>query len=102
MLSKITLQPVIPSGGSVTLQWPPSHEQHPEQLLALTEDLTMLQATAKRLHGVQGAQRVAADPIVVRHVYYLSSLPSGYVAAGTLELVSCLSRPVATRHLPSL
>jgi mannose-1-phosphate guanylyltransferase/mannose-6-phosphate isomerase len=45
--------PVILSGGSGTRLWPLSREHYPKQLLALAQDLTMLQETAMRLDGTE-------------------------------------------------
>jgi mannose-1-phosphate guanylyltransferase/mannose-6-phosphate isomerase len=56
-----TLIPVILSGGAGTRLWPLSRELYPKQLLALTGPETMLQETAARLAGIEGAR----DPIVV-------------------------------------
>ena len=56
-----TLIPVILSGGAGTRLWPLSRELYPKQLLALTGTQTMLQETAARLAGIEGAR----DPIVV-------------------------------------
>jgi len=53
--------PVILSGGAGTRLWPLSREMFPKQLLALTGRHTMLQETAMRLAGIEGA----AAPIVV-------------------------------------
>ena len=47
-----TLVPVILSGGSGTRLWPASRAMYPKQLLPLTSDRTMLQATALRLAGL--------------------------------------------------
>jgi mannose-1-phosphate guanylyltransferase/mannose-6-phosphate isomerase len=55
------LIPVILSGGAGTRLWPLSREMYPKQLLALTGKQTMLQDTAARLKGIEGA----AAPIVV-------------------------------------
>ena len=49
-MSKIL--PVILSGGSGTRLWPASRSMYPKQLLALTEERTMLQATALRTQGL--------------------------------------------------
>jgi mannose-1-phosphate guanylyltransferase/mannose-6-phosphate isomerase len=57
----MTLVPVILSGGAGTRLWPLSRELLPKQLLALTSDRTMLQETAARLAGFQGA----TGPVVV-------------------------------------
>jgi mannose-1-phosphate guanylyltransferase / mannose-6-phosphate isomerase len=56
-----TLIPVILSGGAGTRLWPLSRELYPKQLLALTGPQTMLQETAARLAGIEGARA----PIVV-------------------------------------
>jgi mannose-1-phosphate guanylyltransferase/mannose-6-phosphate isomerase len=55
------LIPVILSGGAGTRLWPLSREGYPKQLLALTGKQTMLQDTAARLAGIEGA----TAPIVV-------------------------------------
>ena len=41
--------PVLLSGGAGARLWPASRESHPKQLLALTEDLTLLQSAAARV-----------------------------------------------------
>lgn len=43
------IQPVILAGGTGTRLWPLSRELYPKQLLNLTEELTLLQATIKRI-----------------------------------------------------
>ena len=53
--------PVILSGGAGTRLWPLSREMYPKQLLPLTSDRTMLQETAIRLQGIDGA----SAPVVV-------------------------------------
>jgi len=68
--SAMKLQPVILSGGSGTRLWPLSRERYPKQLLALSGDDTMLQATARRLEGFAGRAPVAAAPIVVCNEEY--------------------------------
>jgi mannose-1-phosphate guanylyltransferase/mannose-6-phosphate isomerase len=45
------IQPVILCGGSGTRLWPLSREQYPKQLLALNGEMTLLQATARRMDG---------------------------------------------------
>ena len=49
----MNIQPVILCGGSGTRLWPLSREQYPKQLLKLSGNHTMLQATALRLQGVK-------------------------------------------------
>ena len=55
------MTPVILSGGAGTRLWPLSREMFPKQLLALTGPRTMLQETATRLAGIEGA----GAPIIV-------------------------------------
>jgi mannose-1-phosphate guanylyltransferase / mannose-6-phosphate isomerase len=53
--------PVVLSGGSGTRLWPLSRELYPKQLLPLVGEETMLQATLRRLEGLDGL----AAPIIV-------------------------------------
>ena len=53
--------PVVLSGGSGTRLWPLSRELYPKQLLPLVGEETMLQATLRRLEGLEGL----AAPIIV-------------------------------------
>jgi mannose-1-phosphate guanylyltransferase/mannose-6-phosphate isomerase len=65
------LQPVILCGGSGTRLWPLSREQYPKQLLALSGDQTMLQATARRLDGsISLPAGHVLPPIVVSNEEY--------------------------------
>lgn len=57
----MSLLPVILSGGSGTRLWPLSREQYPKQLLPLVGDDSLLQATVRRLDGVDGV----TDPLLV-------------------------------------
>lgn len=58
------LYPIIMSGGAGSRLWPLSRREHPKQFLALVEDMTMLQATAKRLNDAPSSIEVAS-PIVI-------------------------------------
>lgn len=53
------LIPVILAGGSGTRLWPLSRAHYPKQFLALTEEQTMLQATAARLTGMDTGKPIA-------------------------------------------
>lgn len=55
------IQPVILSGGSGTRLWPLSREQYPKQLLPLVADESLLQATVRRLDGLDDL----ADPLLI-------------------------------------
>ena len=62
------LIPVILSGGAGTRLWPLSREHYPKQLLAPFGDHTLLQATVRRLHGLQKAgdgKAITVAPAVV-------------------------------------
>ncbi len=62
------IQPVVLSGGSGTRLWPLSREKYPKQLLALTGEDSLLQATLRRLEGVVDAN--SASPMVVCNEEY--------------------------------
>ena len=56
-----TIQPVILAGGTGSRLWPLSRELYPKQLLSLTEQSSLLQATIKRVNAVPGM----LPPIIV-------------------------------------
>jgi len=58
------IYPVIMSGGAGSRLWPLSRRARPKQFLALVEEATMLQATAKRLKSASAGMTIAA-PIVI-------------------------------------
>lgn len=65
------IQPVVLCGGSGTRLWPLSREKHPKQLLALISDDSLLQATVRRLDGLEAGGNIALnDPIVVSNEEY--------------------------------
>ena len=68
MTHPVLLQPVVLSGGSGTRLWPLSREKYPKQLLALTGDDTLLQATVRRVDGIAGV--TLAAPMVVCNEEY--------------------------------
>ena len=59
------IQPVVLCGGSGTRLWPLSREQFPKQLLALNGDLTLLQATIRRVEGFAVTPAAPASPLIV-------------------------------------
>lgn len=63
-----TLIPVILSGGSGTRLWPLSREKYPKQLLSLVSDDSLLQATVRRMDGMDDID--VKDPIVVCNEEY--------------------------------
>ncbi len=62
------IQPVILSGGSGTRLWPLSREKYPKQLLPLIGDDTLLQATVRRVNGIESL--TLAPPMVVCNEEY--------------------------------
>ena len=65
------IQPVILCGGSGTRLWPLSREKYPKQLLALIGDDSLLQATVRRLDGVDAGEGITLNaPMVVCNEEY--------------------------------
>jgi mannose-1-phosphate guanylyltransferase/mannose-6-phosphate isomerase len=63
-----SLIPVVLSGGSGTRLWPLSREKYPKQLLPLTGEDSLLQATVRRMDGLAGVE-VGAPLIVCNEEY---------------------------------
>jgi mannose-1-phosphate guanylyltransferase/mannose-6-phosphate isomerase len=57
--------PVILAGGSGTRLWPVSRENYPKQLIDVVGSDSLLQATARRMHGFPASWRVDASPLIV-------------------------------------
>ena len=89
--------PVILSGGAGTRLWPLSREHHPKQLIALLEDHTLLQATARRLGCVEAAQR----PIVVCNAAHRFVVAEQLRAAGVSPAAIVLE-PMARDTAPAI
>ena len=96
------IQPVILCGGSGSRLWPLSREHYPKQLLRLTGEHTMLQATALRLNGMPGEGQTLAPPILVGNEEYrflmaeqLRQVGVGH-AALILEPCGCNTAPALT------
>ncbi len=93
-----TIHPVILSGGSGTRLWPLSRETHPKQLLALTGQDSLLQATIRRTEGLQGC--TLAPPLVVCNEEYR------FIIAEQLRLMgktgTLLLEPMARNTAPAL
>ncbi len=92
------LIPVVLSGGSGTRLWPLSREKYPKQLLPLIGDDSLLQATVRRVEGLQGVQLGA--PMVVCNEEYR------FVIAEQLRLMgkrgSILLEPVGRNTAPAV
>jgi mannose-1-phosphate guanylyltransferase/mannose-6-phosphate isomerase len=93
-----SLIPVVLSGGSGTRLWPLSREKYPKQLLPLIGDDSLLQATVRRVEGLQGVHLGA--PMVVCNEEYR------FVIAEQLRLMgkkgAILLEPVGRNTAPAL
>lgn len=101
------IQPVILSGGSGTRLWPLSREYYPKQLLAPFGEFTLLQATLKRLEGIEVRGNELqnkveiSDPVVIcneEHRFLVAEqLRQLHIKPGTLML-----EPVGRNTAPAL
>ncbi|WP_041193320.1 mannose-1-phosphate guanylyltransferase/mannose-6-phosphate isomerase [Candidatus Symbiobacter mobilis] len=100
----MVLQPVVLSGGSGTRMWPLSREKFPKQLLALTGDSTLLQATVARTEGIAGAAGITnievAAPVVVCNEEYRFLVAEQLRAMGKPGTV--ILEPVGRNTAPAL
>jgi len=90
------IQPVILSGGSGTRLWPLSREAYPKQFLPLAGQLTMLQATWKRV-----------APIASRGPLVIANEEHRFVAAEQLQQVGAepaaiILEPVGRNTAPAI
>src|SRR6202050_3563041 len=79
----MALVPVILSGGAGTRLWPLSRELYPKQLLALVGHDTLLQATVRRLRGLE----VAAPAVVCNEAHR-------FLVAEQLRAIDCVPRAI--------
>src|SRR5579862_6460869 len=89
--------PVILSGGAGTRLWPLSREMYPKQLLALAGRQTMLQETAERLAGIEGA----LDPIIVCNDAHRFTVAEQIRAIGR-QASAILLEPVGKNTAPAV
>jgi mannose-1-phosphate guanylyltransferase / mannose-6-phosphate isomerase len=97
----MNIQPVVLCGGSGTRLWPLSREKHPKQLLALISDDSLLQATVRRLDGLEAGEDITLnDPIVVSNEEYR------FVIAEQMRLIgrhaTILLEPAGRNTAPAL
>lgn len=97
MNSKPVIQPVILSGGSGTRLWPLSQPEQPKQLLALTDELTMLQLTARRVRD-EGRYH---SPIVVCGARHAPQVGKQLAEIG-VEPACMIVEPVARNTAPAI
>lgn len=93
-----TLIPIILSGDAGTRLWLLSREKHPKQLLSLINENSLLQATARRLDGLEGVK--VKTPIIVCNEEYR------FVIAEQLRLMdrkgTILLEPIGRNTAPAL
>ena len=89
--------PIILSGGAGSRLWPVSREHHPKQLIALLDDRTLLQHTARRL-AVLDHPRL---PIVVCNDEHRFMLAEQLRTIG-VEPAAILLEPVARSTAPAI
>ena len=92
----MALVPVILSGGAGTRLWPLSRELYPKQLLALVARDTLLQATVRRLKGLE-----AGAPTIVCNEAHR------FLLAEQLRAIDCVPRgivlePVGRNTAPAI
>ena len=91
------LLPVIMAGGSGSRLWPLSRQLNPKQFLALAHDqLTMLQATVKRLDGLA----VAAPRLICNEEHRF--LAAEQLRQLGLEQTEILLEPVGRNTAPAI
>lgn len=83
------INPVILSGGSGTRLWPLSRSSYPKQLLSLTEEQTMLQATISRAMALQKNGLTINAPLLIgnqehRFIIREQALAIGYTPAAII------------------
>jgi mannose-1-phosphate guanylyltransferase/mannose-1-phosphate guanylyltransferase/mannose-6-phosphate isomerase len=88
--------PVILSGGAGTRLWPESTAGRPKQLLALTGDRTMLQATAGRVSAGH-----FAPPLIVANMRHVDAIEAQLAAIG-VEPGTLLLEPVGRSTAPAI
>jgi len=99
----MNLQPVILCGGSGTRLWPLSREQYPKQLLALSGDHTLLQATALRADKslTASAEGKVLPPVVVANEDYRFITAEQLRQSGVMPATIVLE-PVGRNTAPAL
>jgi mannose-1-phosphate guanylyltransferase/mannose-6-phosphate isomerase len=102
MKSAIHLQPVILCGGSGTRLWPLSREQYPKQLLKLSGEYTMLQATARRMSGLPPSDGMSLHkPILVGNEEYRFLMAQQMQEVG-IEHAPVILEPCGRNTAPAL
>ena len=92
------IQPVILAGGTGTRLWPLSRELYPKQLLNLTEDVSLLQATIKRIISLPG---MLPPLIVVGHEHRFLT-QNQVEELGLKDMITIIIEPVGRDTAPAI
>ncbi len=96
------LHPVILCGGSGTRLWPMSREHYPKQLLRLVGEDSLLQATLRRLQGLQPGEGFAlADPLLISNEAHRFLVAEQMRQAG-LDGAGIILEPVGRNTAPAV
>ena len=92
------IQPVILAGGTGTRLWPLSRELYPKQLLNLTEDVSLLQATIKRIVAMPDM----LPPLIVVGDEHRFLTQNQIVELGLKEEIPIILEPVGRDTAPAI
>lgn len=92
------IQPVILAGGTGTRLWPLSRELYPKQLLNLTEDISLLQATIKRIVSMPDM----LPPLVVVGEEHRFLTQSQIKELGLQDEITIILEPVGRDTAPAI
>ena len=93
-----SLIPVVLSGGSGTRLWPLSREKYPKQLLPLIGNDSLLQATVRRVEGLNGVK--LKEPLIVCNEEYRFIIAEQLRVMGKKSNI--LLEPVGRNTAPAL
>jgi mannose-1-phosphate guanylyltransferase/mannose-6-phosphate isomerase len=92
------IQPVILAGGTGTRLWPLSRELYPKQLLNLTEDVSLLQATIKRIIGLPDM----LSPLIVVGEEHRFLTRNQMEELGIMDKITIIIEPVGRDTAPAI
>ena len=92
------IQPVILAGGTGTRLWPLSRELYPKQLLNLTGNISLLQATIKRIESMPNM----LPPLVVVGEEHRFLTQSQIVELGLQDKITIILEPIGRDTAPAI